>query len=119
MLIAVLILTLVCILAQLADGTTSYEGFFILRNSVEGDTSKFAQWIAKSPFRLFTVKPAMAALAGAIFGVAVHALPGLAGINAAHGVFAAAVPTLVIPTVMAIVAALGNYRINSKSRAGK
>lgn len=117
MLIAVLILTLLCALAQLADGATSYEGFYVLKNSSEGDPSWFAQWVAKSPFRLFTVKPAMAALAGALFGVAVHALPGLAGINAAHGVFAAAVPTLVIPTVMATVAAVGNYRINRKAKS--
>jgi|SRR5271170_2651615 len=50
---------------QFMDGFTTYIGIYVKKNSTEGDQAGIAQWIAGAPWRLFTIKPALVALAGA------------------------------------------------------
>lgn len=62
------ILGAVAIVGQCADAFTTYWGIYILKMDSEGNTDPIVQWIAKSKFRLLTIKPAVAILSA----VALH-----------------------------------------------
>ena len=49
--------TAVAFAGQLSDCITTYIGIYVKKIAVEGDQAAIAQWIAKRPWALFTVKP--------------------------------------------------------------